>query len=50
MVGKGFTKEQAAEAPEEIPLIGPFAGGNPEKVPLEGTTEDLGDVRPIPSD
>lgn len=43
----GFTKEHAAEAPEEIPLIGPgLVPGNP----VEGTTEDLGDPRPIPSD
>lgn len=44
--GNGFTKEHAAEAPEEIPLIGPgVVPGNP----VEGTTEDLGDPRPIPS-
>ena len=41
-MGNGFTKEHAAEAPEEIPLIGPLA--NPE-----GTTEDLGDLPSVPS-
>ena len=44
-VGNGFTKEHAAEAPEEIPLIGPNAGVNP----VEGTTEDLGDLPSVPS-
>jgi hypothetical protein len=44
-VGKGFTKEHAAEAPEEIPLIGPLAGVNP----VEGTKDDLGDLPSVPS-
>lgn len=44
-MGNGFTKEHAAEAPEEIPLTGPLAGVNP----VEGTTEDLGDLPSIPS-
>lgn len=47
-VGNGFTKEHAAEAPEEMPLIGPFAGENPGS-PVEGTTEDIDDVGPAPS-
>lgn len=47
-VGNGFAKEHAAEAPEDRPLIGPFAGENPGS-PVEGTTEDLGDAGPIPS-
>jgi len=46
--GNGFTKEHAAEAPEEMPLIGPFAGENPGS-PVEGTTEDMGDIGPAPS-
>lgn len=47
-MGKGLAKEHAAEAPEEIPLIGPFAGENPGS-PVEGTSEDLGDAGPNPS-
>lgn len=46
--GKGFTKEQAPEAPEVRPLlIGPFAGWTPGNEPVEGTTDDLGDNGPI---
>lgn len=48
-VGNGFTREHAAEAPEEIPLIGPFAGENPGS-PVAGTTDVLGGLRPVPSD
>jgi len=47
-MGNGFTKEHAAEAPEEMPLIGPFAGENPGS-PDEGTSEGMGDVGPAPS-
>lgn len=47
--GNGFTKEHAAEAPEDMPLIGPFAGENPPGSPAEGTSEDLGDAGPAPS-
>lgn len=46
-VGDGFTKEHEAEAPEEIPLTGPFAGENPGS---PGMPEDFGDGRPDPCD
>ena len=48
-VGNGFTKEQAAEAPEDNPLLGPLAGGILGNDPDEGTTEDLGANEAIPS-
>jgi len=46
-MGIGFAKEGEAEA---ILPTGPFAGENPGNDLVAGMTEDLGAVRPVPSD
>lgn len=46
-VAKGFTKEEASDAPP----MGPPTGGNPGSDPdVVGTSEDLGASVPAPSD